>query len=143
MLGKDPGPKSTFQPPKKQTHVHGIYDVEAALAPYINPDIHFYQVSVQNLTLVSTVYTKLLLHKQIPHEFIFYMHAGRCIMQYKHFDGDTVYMPAIPNDLIAPSDGNASDIRLDYYQAIGGQDEYASLVAGGTVTYNGNDLKLI
>ena len=44
LLGSDPGPQSTFSVPKKQVHVHAIYDVAAALMPYINKDIKYYQV---------------------------------------------------------------------------------------------------
>ena len=58
-------------------------------------------------------------------------------MQYKHFDADTEYWPKLPSDSSAPCDGDASDIRFDYYQSIGGQDEFASIVPGGTVTCHG------
>lgn len=58
-------------------------------------------------------------------------------MQYKHFDADKDYLPQLPSDLSEPCDGSSSSIGFDYYQSIGGQDNFASLVAGGTVTCHG------
>ena len=65
------------------------------------------------------------------------MHAGRCIMQYKHFDADREYLPRLPDDLRAPCDGDDSSIGVDYFQSIGGAPAFASLVTGGTVICSG------
>ena len=102
--------KNPKRRPSVNRQIDTIFDMKAALQPYLNPCKNF----------------------QVPHCFLFRSKFSKCILQYKLFSFHEVYLPIEPavtiNDGVAhlqPLSGpQVNEIQLDPFALVGSRAEF-------------------